>query len=319
MSARRTVARAALFAIAVLAAATAFAAGSTPVTVTVEPPFLLVGDRVTATVRLPLAGLPADADPRFPDWSDGWGKAEVVAASEVAIEGEGNDRAAVQRLTLTAFEPGRIELPPKRLTWGDAAADSAETPADTALEVRTVLAADDQELRPAPPAPPRALPTPRAVVWALGTALVLTIAAGILAWRRKFAADPLAAPRLSPLAELERALGLLAERQPDEIFRGLSLALRRFLGRSFSFRAVESTTTEIQRRLLDKGVERSLVQRAVQILRLSDQVKFARRPATIDEARERTAETSTIANAVETWLRPAEVASTSPAPEALAR
>jgi hypothetical protein len=145
---------------------------------------------------------------------------------------------------------------------------------------------------------------PRAVWIALAAGLVLAAAAALLAFRRKYGAAPLAAPALPPFAELERALGLLGDRSPAETFRGLSRAFRRYLGRAFDFHALESTTTEVQRRLGERGVARDLVQRSAGTLRLADQVKFAARPAGADEAARKVAEARTLATELEILLAP---------------
>lgn len=293
-------ARAAMPALLLFAAAAS--AAPEPLTVEIDPPHLLVGDRVTAVLHLPLDGRVEPVT--FPDWSRGWGAAEVIEAGPVTISGEGTERVAVQRLTLTAFETGRVELPVVTVRLGDGT--SVSSPADLALEVRSVLAPDDVEKKPAPPAPPRPQPVARAAWIALASAVALTALAGVFAYRRRGGTDPLAAPALAPLAELERALGLLAERSPEEAFRGLSLAFRRYLGRAFGFRALESSTSEIQRRLGARGVERGLVQRSVATLRLADQVKFARRPARLEEAAQRIVETRALADEIEILLAPAE-------------
>jgi hypothetical protein len=277
------------------------ATAETSIQVTLDPEHLLVGDRVTATLTLPL---PDDgASPTFPDWSNGWGEAEVLEAGAVTVEGEGEARVASQRLTLTAFRTGKVELPPVVVRVGEDR--ELRTPAALALEVRSVLAADDADLDPAPPAPPRALPVPRAVWYALAVALALTALAGMLAYRRRYGSDPLAAPALAPFAELERALGLLGERTPDEAFRGLSHAFRRYLGRAFGFPALESSSTEIHRRLAERGVARDVVQRATATLRLADQVKFARRPARADEVASRIDESRALGREIEGLLSPA--------------
>jgi hypothetical protein len=301
----------------VLLATAAFASEAPAVRVELDPPHILVGDRVTAVVSVPLPE-GGSGEPTFPDWSRGWGEAEVLDADPVRIEGEGATRAAVQRLTLTAWKPGKIDLPSVDIRIGDR--EIARTPAALVLEVRSVIAADDSEKKPAPPAPPRAQPVPRAVWYALGGGLAIAALAGVLVFTRKYGRDPLAAPRLPPIAELERALGLLAERAPADAFRGLSHAFRRYLGRAFSFHALESTTTEVQRRLAERGVERDVVQRSVATLRLADQVKFARRPATAGEAAQRIAETRALAGEIEALLAPqppvAAGAETAPGPAA---
>ena len=291
-----------IFALVTAVAHPAFAAEASVPTarVSLDPPHILVGDRVSAIVAVPLAGVAGE--PTFPDWSRGWGEAEVLEAGPVTIEGEGDSRSAIQRLTITAFKTGSVALPSVEIRIGDR--DSVRTPDSLILEVRSVIAADDQEKKPAPPAPPRPQPVPREAWYALAAGAAMAAFAGILAYRRRYGSDPLAAPQLAPIAELERALGLLAERPPAEAFRGLSHAFRRYLGRAFGFHALESTTSEIQKRLSERSVPREVSQRSTATLRLADQVKFARRPATGDEASQRIAEARTLASEIESFLAP---------------
>ena len=211
----------------------------------------------------------------------------------------------VQRLRLTAFEPGTVALPPVEVRLAGEPGLRILTPPSLALEVRSVIPADDKELKPAPPALPRALTVPRSFWWTLATGGALAVLAALLAWRNRPGSDPLAAPELSPLAELERALALLAAEPPAGAFAHLSQALRRYLGRRLGFRALESTTTEVQRRLATQRFEPAFVQRTVRLLRLADQVKFAQRPAGQEEATARIAEARELAGAIESRLAPA--------------
>ena len=292
------------------------AAPATPLRVAVqlEPGSLAVGDPVTATLALTLSAAEAAREATFPDWSKGWGEAEVLQAGPVERTTASDGTHLVQRLRLTAWKSGRTLLPPVDVRLAGEPALRATTPPDLALDVRSVIPPDDKELQPAPPSPPRALAVRRSFWWALAVSGALVAAAALLAWKRRPGVDPLAAPQLSPLAELERALGLLAAEPPAGAFAHLSQALRRYLGRRLGFRALESTTTEVQRRLAALRLDPALVQRAVRLLRLSDQIKFARRPAESAEAAARIAETREIAAAVENHLAPLEEAAASAPP-----
>jgi hypothetical protein len=279
-------------------------AATTQVAVRLEPPTPAVGDPVVATLSLALPAADAGREATFPDWTQGWGEAEVQHASPVESTTTPDGVVLVQRLRMTAFRPGAIALPPVAIRLAGEPDRRITTPPDLVLEVRSVIAADDKELKPAPPEPPRALALPRSFWWALAGGGALVALAAVLAWRRRPGVDPLAAPELSPLAELERALARLAAEAPAGAFTHLSLALRRYLGRRLGFRALESTTTEVQRRLAARRFEPALVQRAVRLLRLADQIKFARRPAEPAEAAARIDETRDLAGAIELLLAP---------------
>jgi hypothetical protein len=274
------------------------------VAVTLEPGTLAVGDPVAATLTLDLGVEESHREATFPDWSKGWGEAEVLQASAVEKTTSGDGTRLVQRLRLTVWKPGTIALPPIEVQLAGEPPLRAATPIELALEVRSVIAADDKELTPAPPSPPRALGVPKNFWWTVAAGGALVLAAAMLAWKRRPGFDPLAAPELSPLAELERALALLAAEPPAGAFAHLSQAFRRYLGRRLGFRALESTTTEVQRRLAGLRLDPAFVQRAVRLLRLSDQIKFARRPADRAEAAARIAEARELADAVELHMAP---------------
>ena len=278
-----------------------------------EPSSPAVGDPVVATLTLPLAADDAAREVTFPDWTKGWGEAEVLNASAVEKTPAADGVVLVQRLRLTVFRPGKTALPQVEVRLSGEPGRRATTPPGLELEVRSVIASDDKELKPAPPSPLRALAVPLSFWWTVAVGSALAAVAAVLAWKRRPGVDLLAAPELSPLAELERALGLLAAEAPAGAFAHLSQALRRYLGRRLGFRALESTTTELQRRLAALRLDTALVQRSVRLLRLSDQVKFARRPAESSEAAARIAETREIAAAVESHLAPIEEAAASAA------
>ena len=131
------------------------------------------------------------------------------------------------------------------------------------------------------------------------------LAAGVLARRRRIA-QLVQTPAVDPLTELRQELEELRRQEdPLAVFSGLSFGLRRYLGKSFGFPALESTTTEIRRRLADLEAPRQLVARVERLLRHFDLVRFARNRgpitqdpgARIDEALE-------IAQEVEAHLAP---------------
>ncbi|MBV8200188.1 MAG: hypothetical protein JOZ15_06155 [Acidobacteria bacterium] len=274
------------------------------VTVALPAKALTVGDRAEAviTLRVPPAVRLA-GDPRFPVWRGAWGEAEVRREDEPR-RATGPDGAAVytQRLVLAAFHPGKIELPPAPIAVPlGAGTVQAWTPAGLALGVRSVLpagAAAAKDLRPRPPAPLRQLPLGAPFFWSLAILAGLA-ASGIWAlWRRArrlrlqaaAAGRAPAPPLLEPLPELLAALDRLAvEPSPVVVHTGISQALRRYLGRTVGFPAPESTTTEIQRRLLARGWASAHVRPAVELLRACDLVKFARQHAPAESARQRLA------------------------------
>jgi hypothetical protein len=307
-----------------LAALAGVPAGALEVTATVQPETLTVGDRaeVLLTVtgdRSELLDL-AGGEPRFPAWGDRWADAEVVEVGPVepvldlarGTSGQ-NGRAGLfrQRLVVTAFRTGRVALPPREIALpGPGGTVELTTPADLALTIDSVLpaeladtAASEIELRP--PAPPRALPLglPFWATLAAGGAILLGLFA--LARRRSAVAEP--AARLSPRDELVAALAAASEaEEPGAGHVRLSRGLRRFLGRSYGFRAVESTTSEVRRQLRNRHAPAGTEARVHEVLVACDRVKFAREAASRDALEARIAAAREAARELEEHLRPPE-------------
>lgn len=299
------------------------AAAGADLRVEVAPGPYTVGDRIEVTLSVTVPG-PPGTQPRFPAWGETWGEAEIVESSpprqveaaEVEAADSGGSRTEWrQRLILAGFRPGRLELPPREIAVPLGETVRLSTPAGLAVEIASVLpaaAGDDgaEEIPPPrPPAPPRDLPYGAAFWWTLAAGLGLLAAlAWLAAARRRQAAVAAAAARaLPPLEELERSLAAArGAASPIEALAGVSLALRRFLGRTLGFPAAESTTSEVHRQLLARHLPTGLPRRAVDLLRACDLVKFARQPAP-DGAVDRWAgEAGGIGREVERHLRPPE-------------
>src|SRR6202035_5249416 len=104
-----------------------------------------------------------------------------------------------------------------------------------------------------PEAPLRPLPLGSRFWWTAAALAACSAAAGLLLWRRsRRTAEAAAAPLLPP---------------PPA-----PLALRGYLGRALDFPAAESTTSEINRRLLARRLPAPLVRRAIELLRGCDLV-----------------------------------------------
>lgn len=285
--------------IAPLALAAVLAATPPPprVEVRIEPARIRVGD--LATVHLAVG--PTAEAPVFPEWGERWGGSEVRKVEAPVRQADGS---WAQRLQVTAFRPGPLELPaPEVVVAGARIAASA----GVRLDVQSVLPEKPEEATLQPPAPPVALPWPAAFWWLAALLTALGVATAALLLDRSRRERPAAAlePALPPLAELLAALGGLGAEAPERAHAGLSLALRRFLGRSFGFPATESTTTEIQRALAARRLEQAVARRTVQLLRDCDQVKFAGRGATAGELAARIELARETAARVEAALRPA--------------
>jgi len=246
-----------------------------------------VGDLAVVTLALaaPTAGL---GEPRFPAWGKTWGDAEVVGFGPVEkSSGEPGETLFRQRVTVTAFRPGKVPLPPVAVVVPQAGGSrTISTPSNLALEVASVIPGDPKAAQPKPPAAPRSLPWGRRFWWTFAGMSALALALGFWVFaRRKVAGIAVAA--LPPLEELERELtriaaglgGFEGTGAPARIAAALSSALRRYLGRELAFPALESTTTEIQRRLRAERTPEGISRTGVDLLRRLDRIKFSRREA----------------------------------------
>jgi hypothetical protein len=281
-----------------------------PAAVSLTPAAPTVGDpvRATITLRVPAANLAAD--PRFPVWGKTWGEVEILGKTEpTKVSEQGGTAVWEQRLTLAAFRPGSVPLPPVAIAVPlKAGTAQAQTPPNLALAVRSVIPANEKDPTAKPPAPPRPLPLGSRFWWTLAALAAGCLAAAALLWRqsRRARSGPGAVPALPPLAELTAELDRLrAEPSMLALHTGLSFALRRYLGRRLPFPAVESTTSDIQRQLLSRRMPGPLVRQTVEVLRICDLVKFARQEVGEAQGRERAEAARRLGSEWESHLAPA--------------
>lgn len=296
--------------ILLLAALPAAAQAPIEVEVGMAPQEITVGDPVS--IEISVAPPTGSGVPVLPDWRSGrWGRAEILEVGDVqqTPAGPGVSRYT-QRLVITAFEVGEIELPPVEVELPSRTGESRVAKSSPrSLRVVSVLPAEagsEAAIEPRPPAKLRALPAGTAFWSTLG---LLSLAAALLiAWLMR--ADPeveVVRPQLDPLDEFDRLVRDLG-REPDPVtfHTRLSFALRRFLGRTLGFGAVESTTTQIQQRLRQHALATDTVRHAAQMLRDCDQVKFARILAGRRGAEETLADAGRLARSVYREVKPPE-------------
>lgn len=286
------------------------------VRVQLAPATITVGDLIDAELILVWDGESPREPPRFPAWQETWGSAEVRAAGEVlATTDEGGRRIYRQHVTLTAFAPGEVSLPPVMVAVPLAGGTvELPTPADTRFVVQSVLPAapaegagtEAKEPELLPPAPPLALSRDLAFPLVAAALLGLAVLAAVLVVRRLRRAPRVEHGKvvLSPFDELRDRLGGLDTTDPETTHTAISTALRGYLGRRFAFPALESTTSEVQRRLRSRPVPTDTVRRSVQLLRDCDRAKFAREAVDPAQARERIRGALLAAKEVETALEP---------------
>jgi len=271
--------------------------------VEIDPTTVTIGDRFQARLEL-RSSAPLGGQPRFPAWEEHWGDAEILAVDPPRDEGGG---LWSQRLTLAVFEIGLATLPAVEVEVPTAATTTAAVSAPVVVRVDSVLPATDEEIPPQPPEPLHELPAGRRF-WIAAAALGLAcLVLGFVALRRvRHIHSALEAMALSPIEAFDRALARLrSESLAAQAYTGLSLELRRYLGRRLTFPAAEGTTTQIQRSLRERKLPAELLRETLDLLREADQVKFARGAADPGRVRRRLDEAESLALAVENWLEPA--------------
>lgn len=295
----------------VLAVLAALPAAAQQVQVSLSPNGPTVGDRVEAVIALRVDRVQAGAlaaGPRFPVWGHTWGEAEILAASPPR-KTAAPDGAILyqQRLTLAAFRPGQVPLPPVAIAVPlRLRTVQATTPAGLAIDVRSVLPKAAKGLKPKDAKPPVPLPVGEAFWWTLAGMLAACLALGLLLLRqhRRSGAGKAPLPVLEPLAELAAALDRLAAEPAVRLHTGLSLAFRHYLVRTLGFGAEECTTSEVQRHLLAGRLPAALVRQAVDLLRACDLVKFARQEVAPERCRERLETAHRIGSEIDDHTRP---------------
>lgn len=275
------------------------------VDVSLNPRQVTVGDRIEAVLTLRANPAALAGDPRFPAWSRTWGEAEVLEKEEAKRVGA----VWQQRVVLAAFRTGKIDLPPVAVAVPLRDRTLQVKTPNLAIQVRSVLPPGEENPKPKPAAPPRMLPIGEAFWWTLAALSALALLALWGAWRqsrRKVAEAEAARPPLPPFDELLRELdGLGDDPSAVRLHTRLSHALRHYLGRSLDFPALESTTSEIQRRL-SLRLPGPLVRPVIELLRACDLVKFARQEVGQERTQERIAAARRTAREIEQHLRPVE-------------
>lgn len=319
--------------------ATSYAVSNSPqagvgLATTISPSRLTIGDRAQVVLDLALPiprntgeKFEALASPRFPDWRETWGDAEILSVSPVERVDQGGAIHFRQTVELAAYRTGRVELPPVQIVVPFPGGDGGEgsdgrtvhvaTRADLALEISSILPSDpnDPNRKAKPPQSARSLPWGSPFWWTAGTLGAAVLGLGLALLRRQKAptgATAPLAPLLPRLHELEAALAAAVD-DPSlgRTHELLSRAFRRYLTRALDFAATERTTSEIHRDLVARKVPTPATRGAIDALRACDLVKFARRPTSRERAEEIAAALLAVAGSIE---RQVDGTATQPAP-----
>lgn len=272
---------------------------------------LTVGDPFEAQLIL---SVPEDflvGEPRFPTWTETWGRCEILAVGDRIVSAEPGAQVYRQTLRLAGFETGTLSLPSVEIKLPRAHDTlTLTTPGDLAIHIESVLPpGGEQALEPQPPEAPGKLPLGDSFWWSVAVFLGLIGIVGLLlALRHRSLFELLSPSQPIPLAELQRALHRLQSEENRQVAHTrLSHVLRRYLGRSLVFPALESTSSQIARRLrngtLTPPLEPRAVRRVVELLRHCDQVKFAQGASTPDQILDRLAQAGELGSLIDGQIK----------------
>jgi hypothetical protein len=280
-----------------LLATVALAAATPTLSVDLEPREVRIGEPVRVTLTVTGHG---DSQPRFPVWQAHWGKAEVVESEEPELRA-GSWR---QTVVVAAYSTGRVVLPPPQVAVeGLGALAPPAEPA--AFEVLSVLPEAEDEVEPRPPAPPLSVGWGSEFWWTASALGLLCAGLVVLGARRARPPGALShRTNLSPIDALSRELGVIDVGNGAIGWDRASDALRRYLGRVLDLPAIESTTSQLRRRLHSSAAPDALVRGALRILRRADEIKFARSATTPSELSEAIAAIGRLAGEIELFLNP---------------
>jgi hypothetical protein len=250
---------------------------------TLTPLSATVGDRLTLRIEVEHPPGVTVEGPRF---DAGFGGLDVVEIAEPELTGQDGQARTTLVYVLTAFRPGPFTVPPLDVEYrGADTAGRLTTPA-LSVDVRSVLAPGETELRPLKPqlTIPDEPPPPVVPVVFVASFALLTVLGYVLV-RRAVDARP-TAPQAVPMApptpyEAARASldALVADNvaatDPHAYYATLAGTVRRYLSARFDFPAYAMTRRELERGVRRAGVDRWPARLTANLLEECDAVQFA--------------------------------------------
>lgn len=253
-------------------------------TATVEPGEWTVGDRIGLTLVLVY---PPELTPALPELGGELGPFEVLGVGDGgSLVLEDGRREQTWRCTISAWEPGPLEIPPVSvaLSGGEAGTTkvSSEPVPLTLVSVLDGEAGEIADLRPPADVPYSYLPV---LLWSLAVLAALAALLWSRVWwiRRRGAAAlvdeaSLLPPRELAIRELQRltASDLLKHDRFKAFYIAISGIIDRLLHGALGVPTVERTTGEIMRDLRERAPGTPLVPAAAEFYQACDLVKFSR-------------------------------------------
>ncbi|MBB4078934.1 hypothetical protein GGR28_001551 [Lewinella aquimaris] len=209
--------------------------------------------------------------------------AEVIRDEELRTIAEQPELLLEQRFLITSFDTGYVTIPPLPIYFEDAngRADTAYT-SDLLLTVKGAIVSAEDDILPIKPI----IEEPRNLLdywWVFAILGLVLIGFGVREYRRRQAAvapppPPPPPAHIRALTELDalEARELWQRGKTDEYYVELTHILRAYLEGQFGIPALEMTTRQITGALQRAGLDEASRDELAQLLRLSDEVKFAK-------------------------------------------
>jgi hypothetical protein len=254
-------------------------------TLSLDSTSILIGDQVTAVLKVTL---PADAVVRFPEFSDTLtGAIEVVSQRPVDSVRDENLLRASRKFILTSFDTGYHAIPPLKVPYAIDTVLSELTTEPLLLHVAAMKVDTAQPIKPIKGPVGAPLTFRELLPWIIGGLLLALLVIGLIYYLKKRKKhEPVFRPKPKPLdpphIEALKNLDALEDQKLwqngrfKDFYSGISHIMRMYLERKFEFPAVENTTTEIMDEISRKDIDSSTQTELQELMALADMVKFAK-------------------------------------------
>ena len=265
--------------------ATGASAQNIKVNATLDTQQILIGDQINLDISVDFEGAQTVLWPVFKDTITG--QLEVVTASiPDTLKNETGETIIHQRLVITSFDTGFIQLPSMTFIFND---DSSQAFSTQPLlifvsDIPVVMEEDIKEIKEPYDVP---FNWKKWLKWGLIILLLLAALVGaILLWKRNRKQEPMVMARPKPkrpaheiaLEKLEelRRKKLWQNNQTKEFYIELSDIVREYIEFQFDILALEMTTDETVSALRMKGLDESKILPLMKTLQMADLAKFAK-------------------------------------------
>lgn len=256
-------------------------AESATVSASVEPRAATVGDRLTLRI---VVRHDAGALISGPGFGDAFGSFELIDVAAPRTRDDAGREETVLEYTIAAFSTGALEIPALDLTSALANDIQPLQSEPISVQIESVLAPGETELRPLKPqleltdgAPSPLVPAAYVAVFALLTAF------GYVLVRRTMEVRPAgpapvhapAGPHVAARARLDALATPADDAALVEWYAGVSATVRAYLGERYRFPAYAMTRRELERDMRRAGIERWPARLTANLLEQCDAVEFA--------------------------------------------